>query len=80
MILITDPHSQKRNQFINLVMKYVNKGSGSSLEFLNSQSWTYAMTNLNDIIKQAALVVVDGVATRLYMPWRGTFECLGLRM
>jgi hypothetical protein len=74
MTLIADPHSQKRKQFINLVMKYVKKGSGSSLEFLNSRSWTYAVTNLNDVIKQAKFVVVGGVATRLYMPERMTLD------
>lgn len=73
-MLVADPHCQKRKQFINLVMKYVSKGSGSSLEFLNSRSWTYAVTNLNDIIKQAAFVIVGGVATRLYMPERMTLD------
>jgi len=72
MTLVADPYAQKRKQFINLVIKYVKKGSGSSLEFLNSRSWTYPVTNLNDIIKQAALVVVGGVETRLYMPERMT--------
>jgi hypothetical protein len=74
MTLVADPHCQKRKQFINLVMKYVKKGSGSSIEFLNSRSWTHPVTNLNDIIKQAAFVIVGGVATRLYMPERMTLD------
>ena len=74
MTLVADPHCQKRKQFISLVMKYVKKGAGSSIEFLNSRSWTYAVTNLNDIIKQAAFVIVSGVATRLYMPERMTLD------
>jgi len=74
MTLIADPHAQKRKQFINLVMKYVKKGSGSSMEFLNSRSWAYAVTNLNDIIKQVDFVIVGGVATRLYMPERMTLD------
>ena len=74
MTLIADPYAQKRKQFINLVMRYVQKGSGSSIEFLNSWSWTYAVANLNDIIKQAHFVVVGGVATRLYMPERMTLD------
>ena len=74
MTLVADPHCQKRKQFISLVMKYVKKGAGSSIEFLNSRSWTYAVTNLNDIIKQAAFVIVGGVATRLYMPERMTLD------
>ena len=74
MTLIADPHSRKRKQFIGLVMKYVKKGSGSSIEFLNNRTWTHPVTNLNDIIKQAPFVVVGGVATRLYMPERMTLD------
>ena len=74
MTLVADHHSQKRKQFIKLVMKYVKKGSGSSLEFLNSRSWTYPVANLNEIIKQAPFVIVGGVATRLYMPERMTLD------
>ncbi|OIP69988.1 MAG: hypothetical protein AUK48_14140 [Oscillatoriales cyanobacterium CG2_30_44_21] len=74
MTLVADPYAQKRKQFINLVIKYVKKGSGSSLEFLNSLSWTYPVANLNEIIKQANFVVVGGVATRLYMPERMTLD------
>ena len=74
MTLIADPHSQKRKQFINLVLKYVKKGSGSSIEFLNKRTWNDPVTNLNNIIKQAPFVVVGGVATRLYMPERMTLD------
>ena len=74
MTLVADRHSQKRKQLIKLVMKYVKKGSGSSLEFLNSRSWTYPVANLNEIIKQAPFVIVGGVATRLYMPERMTLD------
>lgn len=74
MTLIADPHAQKRKQFINLVIKYVKKGSGSGMEFLNKRTWTYPVANLNEIIKQAAFVVVGGVATRLYMPERMTLD------
>ncbi len=74
MTLIADPHFQKRKQFINLVIKYVKKGSGSSIEFLNKRTWTYPVANLNEIIKQAAFLVVGGVATRLYMPERMTLD------
>jgi len=69
---IADPNSQKRKQFITLVMKYVKPGSGSSIEFLSKRTWTYPVTNINNIIKQAPFVVVGGVATRLYMPERMT--------
>jgi hypothetical protein len=71
---IADPNSQKRKQFITLVMKYVKPGSGSSIEFLNKRTWNHPVTNLNIIIKQAPFVVVGGVATRLYMPERMTLD------
>jgi len=71
---IADPNSQKRKQFITLVMKYVKPGSGSSIEFLSKRTWTYPVTNINNIIKQAPFVVVGGVATRLYMPERMTID------
>ena len=74
MTLIADPHSQKRKQFINLVLKYVKKGSGISIEFLNKRTWNDPVTDLNNIIKQAPFVVVGGVATRLYMPERMTLD------
>ncbi|MEA5618980.1 hypothetical protein VB711_14180 [Cronbergia sp. UHCC 0137] len=72
--IIADPNSQKRKQFISLVMKYVKPGSGSSIEFLNKRTWNHPVTNLNIIIKQAPFVVVGGVATRLYMPERMTLD------
>jgi hypothetical protein len=72
--IIADPNSQKRKQFITLVMKYVKPGSGSSIEFLNSRTWNHPVTNLNNIIKQAPFVVVGGVATRLYMPEKMTLD------
>ncbi|HEY9705216.1 MAG TPA: hypothetical protein V6C58_22450 [Allocoleopsis sp.] len=74
MTIITDVHAQKRKQFINLVMKYIKPGAGSSVEFLNQRTWIHPVTNLNNIIKQAPFVVVGGVATRLYMPERMTFD------
>ena len=74
MTLVADRHSQKRKQFIKLVMKYVKKGSGSSIECLNSRSWTYPVANLNELIKQSPFVIVGGVATRLYRSERMTLN------
>jgi hypothetical protein len=74
MTVIADVHAHKRQQFITLVMKYVKPGAGSSREFLNKRTWSYPVTKLNNIIKQAPFLVVGGVATRLYMPERMTLD------
>ena len=74
MKLISDPNATKRMHFIKLVSKYVKSGSGSSIQFLNQRTWTYPVVNLSQIIKQAAFVIVGGVATRLYMPERMTLD------
>jgi len=74
MTTTTDPNAQRRRQFINIVMKLVKPGAGSSIEFLKKRTWTYPVANLNEIIKQAAFVIVGGVATRLYMPERMTLD------
>jgi len=74
MELISDPNATKRMHFIKLVTKYVKSGSGSSIQFLNQRTWTYPVANLTQIIKQAAFVIVGGVATRLYMPERMTLD------
>ncbi|NER06578.1 MAG: hypothetical protein F6K17_30350 [Okeania sp. SIO3C4] len=73
-MLINDMYRQKRKLFIGLVKKRVKFGSGSSLEFLEKRTWTYPVSNLKLIIKQAPFAVVDGVATRLYMPERMTLD------
>jgi hypothetical protein len=73
-MLIQDKSAQKRKLFLNLVTKRAKSGSGSSIEFLNKRTWTYSVTNLNLILKQAPFVVVGGVATRMYMPERMTLD------
>ena len=71
-MLIDDKSAQKRKFFLNLVRKRIKSGSGSSINFLNQRTWTYPVTNLNSILKQAPFVIVGGVATRMYMPERMT--------
>lgn len=73
-MLIQDLSLQKRQFFINLINKRVKSGTGSSREFLHKRTWTYPVSNLNSIIKQAPFVIVGGVATRLYMPERMTLD------
>lgn len=73
-MLINDKSQQKRSIFLSLVKKRVKSGSGSSLDFLTQRTWTYPVSNLKLIIKQAPFVIVGGVATRLYMPERMTLD------
>ncbi|MGB5595180.1 MAG: hypothetical protein WBM62_14235 [Crocosphaera sp.] len=73
-MLINDRSQQKRSIFLSLVKKRVKSGSGSSLAFLTQRTWTYPVSNLKLIIKQAPFVIVGGVATRLYMPERMTLD------
>jgi hypothetical protein len=73
-MLIQDLSSQKRKTFLSLVKKRVQPGSGSSLTFLHKRTWSYSVSNLNLILKQAPFVIVGGVATRLYMPERMTLD------
>jgi hypothetical protein len=67
-------NTQLRKQFITLVRKRVQPGSGSSLEFLDTRTWNYPVTNIRSIIQSTPFVVVGGVATRLYMPERMTLD------
>ena len=71
---IADPQAQRRRCFINLVKKRVKPGTGSSIAFLNQRTWNNFVVNVKAIIKRAPFVIVDGVATRLYMPERTTVD------
>ena len=70
----TDPYQQRRQQFINLVMKRVKPGSGSGEDFLLRRTWSYPVTDIRAILTSKPFVVVGGVATRLYMPERMTLD------
>jgi len=70
----TDINAQRRKQFISLVMKRVQPGTGSGLDFLNKRTWSYPVTDIKAIIIQTQFVVVGGIATRLYMPERMTLD------
>jgi len=72
--ILTDPQAQFRRQFITLVKKRIQPGSGSSLDFLTQRTWVHPVTDLNTLIQQAPFVVVGGIATRLYMPERLTLD------
>ncbi|MEG3892001.1 MULTISPECIES: hypothetical protein [unclassified Microcoleus] len=65
---------ETRKQFIALVLKRVKPGSGSSLEFLDTRTWNYPVTDIRSIIQTTPVVIVGGIATRLYRPERMTLD------
>jgi hypothetical protein len=60
-----------RRMFIDLNLRRVNPGSGSTVAFLRTPTWSRQVTNLRDLI-DVPYTIVGGVATRLYMPERMT--------
>jgi hypothetical protein len=60
-----------RQKFIQLTLKRVKPGSGSTHEFLKARTWRRQVTDLRQLI-EVDYVIVSGVATRLYMPERMT--------
>jgi hypothetical protein len=60
-----------RQKFIQLTLRRVKPGSGSTQTFLKNRTWNKQVTDLREII-QVPYVIVGGVATRLYMPERMT--------
>jgi hypothetical protein len=62
-----------RQKFIQLTLRRVKPGSGSTHEFLTTRTWKQQVTDLRQLI-QVNYVIVGGVATRLYMPERMTYD------
>jgi hypothetical protein len=60
-----------RQKFIQLTLRRVKPGSGSTHAFLKTRTWGKQVTDLRKIL-QVPYVIVGGVATRLYMPERMT--------
>jgi hypothetical protein len=60
-----------RQKFIQLTLRRVKPGSGSTHKFLTTRTWNKQVTDLRQLI-QVSYVIVGGVATRLYMPERMT--------
>jgi hypothetical protein len=63
--------SVRRRLYIDLALKRVRPGSGSSLDFLKSRTWRQPVYQLSSVIS-VPFVIVGGVATRLYAPERMT--------
>jgi hypothetical protein len=62
----------RRKQYIALMQKRIQPGSGSSLQLMSQRNMQYPVTDIGSIIHETSYVVVGGVATSLYMPERMT--------
>jgi len=69
-----DPNATRRKHFIALVMKRVQPGTGSGLDFLERRTYMQPVIDLKTIISKTPFVIVGGLATRLYMPERLTLD------
>ena len=63
---------QRRKLYISVGIRRCRSGSGSSVEFLKRRTWNQPVSDIKAIIRESRFVVVDGIATRLYMPERMT--------
>jgi len=60
-----------RKKFIELTQRRIKPGSGSSVSFLKTRTWTHPVANISNLLT-VPYTIVGGVATRLYMPARKT--------
>jgi hypothetical protein len=66
-------NTQTRRKFIEIASRRAKPGSGSSAQFLKYRTWNRDVTQLSNIIT-IPYAIVGGVATRLYMPERMTYD------
>jgi len=64
--------TQKRHLIINLSLKRAKPGTGSDHNFLRRRTAMNLWPDLRPILRDIPWVIVGGVATRAYMPERGT--------
>jgi len=63
---------QKRQLLIEMALKRVQPGTGSSHEFMRRRTAMHDWPDLRDVLQGIGWVIVGGVATRAYMPERVT--------
>ncbi len=63
---------QKRKLYINMALRRIQPGTGSSHEFMQRRTALKQWPDLREILKEVDWVIVGGVATRAYMPERFT--------
>src|SRR5687768_1856766 len=69
--LPTDPRALRvRHGLIEMALRRARPGSGSTLSFLRTRTWSEPSVNLHDL--QTPFVLVGAVASFLYMPERAT--------
>lgn len=63
---------QKRRLLLDMALRRVRPGTGSSHEFMLRRTAMIEWPDLRNVLQGIEWVVVGGVATRAYMPERGT--------
>lgn len=63
---------QARRFMIDMTLRRVRPGSGSSIKFLRRRTALNSWPDLRDILKGISWAIIGGVATRAYMPERMT--------
>jgi hypothetical protein len=71
-VLESDIRTHRRKLYINISKRKLRAGTGSSREFLARRTTDVIWTDLTDTLAPIQFAVVEGVATRLYMPERVT--------
>ncbi len=64
----------ERQRFLSIATRRVKPGSGSGAPVLRERSAVYGAPDLRFLEARVAFVIVDGLATRLYMPERTTLD------
>jgi hypothetical protein len=64
--------STPRRLLIDIARRHIRPGSGSSIEFLTTRTTMMKWPDLVSVLSPIPFAVVGAVATRLYMPERGT--------
>ncbi|HEV2108699.1 MAG TPA: hypothetical protein VGR16_10595 [Thermomicrobiales bacterium] len=62
--------AKSRRPILDMALRRVKPGSGSSVAFLSTRTWSDPLTPLDLHRLRTPFVIVDGVATALYMPQR----------
>lgn len=68
--MMLDFHQFKRRFFINMNLRRVRPGAGSSIEHFKKRNWNLPVSDINSIFRSTPFVVCGGVATRAYSPER----------
>ncbi len=67
-----DQNQANRRFLVNMSLRRVQPGAGSSVEHFTKRNWRLPVSDINDIFRTTPFVVCGGVATRAYSAERET--------